>query len=80
MSEDYHVDSLGIFGSYVRREEQPGSDVDLLVSFSRPLGLLRFTALANYLSDLLGLRVDLVMKSALRPRIGKRILAEVVKV
>ena len=78
--EEYHVATLGIFGSYVRDEQQPGSDLDLLVTFSRPLGLLRFSALTNYLSDLLGLRVDLVMKSALKPRIAERILAEVVEV
>ncbi|NJL27473.1 MAG: nucleotidyltransferase family protein [Thermoanaerobaculia bacterium] len=80
LAEEYHVATLGIFGSYVRHEQHPGSDLDLLVTFSRPLGLLRFSALANSLSDLLGLRVDLVMKSALKPRIGERILAEVMAV
>ena len=76
----YHVESLGIFGSYVRDEQGPESDLDLLVTFSEPPGLIRFVALENHLSDLLGVKVDLVMKNALKPRLGERILQEVVPV
>ena len=53
------------------------SDLDLLVSFRRPPSPLQFVELENYLSDLLGIRVDLVMKDTLKRRIGKRILREV---
>ena len=52
----------------------------MLVEFYETPGLLRFIAMENYLSDLLGVKVDLVMKDALKPAIGKRILAEVVPV
>ena len=76
----YGVREIGIFGSYVREEQKETSDVDILVEFEKPLGLLSFAGLKNYLSDLLGLEVDLVMKRALKPRIGKRILEEVVYV
>ena len=55
----------------------PGSDLDLLVRFHRTPGLIRFIELENYLSDLLGVRVDLVMAEALKPNIGQRVLAEV---
>jgi predicted nucleotidyltransferase len=78
--ERYHVESLGAFGSYVRNEERPTSDLDLLVTFYDPPGLLEFIELENYLSDLLGVKVDLVMREALKPRIGERILSEVVQV
>jgi len=80
LSIKYQVESLGVFGSYVRQEQQAGSDLDVLVSFRDPPSLLEFIELENYLSDLLGLKVDLVMKDALKPRIGAQILREVVPV
>ena len=80
MAKQYHVESLGVFGSYVRNEQKADSDLDLLVTFSKTPGLLRFIELENHLSDLLGIKVDLVMKDALKPNIGKHILREVVPV
>ena len=80
LAKQYGVISMGLFGSTVRGEARPGSDVDILVRFDHTPGLLRFIELENRLSDLLGLRVDLVMADALKPDIGKRILAEVVPV
>jgi uncharacterized protein len=76
----FHVHSLGVFGSYVRHEENPESDLDILVSFDEIPGLLTFLALENHLTDLLGVKVDLVMEDALKPQIGERILSEVVSV
>ncbi|MFH1826189.1 MAG: nucleotidyltransferase family protein [bacterium] len=73
----YGVSKLGIFGSWVRGEQRPDSDIDLLVEFSKPIGLLKFVNLENYLSELTGQKVDLVMKSALKTNIGRHILAEV---
>jgi predicted nucleotidyltransferase len=67
---------LELFGSYVRGEETAGSDLDLLVSFAETPTLFQFVALEQFLSDKLGVKVDLVMKEALKPRIGERILAE----
>ena len=74
----YQVRELGIFGSYVRQEQRETSDVDVLVEFSEIPSLLKFVNLENYLSDNLGVKVDLVHKSGLKPRLGERILAEVV--
>jgi uncharacterized protein len=73
----YKVRELGVFGSYVRQEQTEASDVDVLVEFSETPSLLKFVNLENYLSDNLGVKVDLVHKSGLKPRIGERILAEV---
>ena len=72
--------SIGVFGSYIRGEEKEKSDLDILVEFEEPVSLLKFIELENYLSDSIGVKVDLVMKSALKPRIGKRILEEVVNI
>ncbi|HXU37960.1 MAG TPA: nucleotidyltransferase family protein [Blastocatellia bacterium] len=80
LAQKYHVKSLGVFGSYVRRQQSPQSDLDLLVVFDEPPGLLKFIELENFLTDLLGIRVDLVMKDSLKPMIGKQILSEVVQV
>jgi len=80
LRERYGVKSLGLFGSYVRGEEGPRSDLDILVEFERAPTFFRFIELEDELSQLLGLKVDLVMKSALKPRIGERILAEVIQI
>lgn len=76
----YGVTYLGIFGSFVRGEQTKTSDVDILVEFDRPGTLLDFIHLQNDLVDLLGVRVDLVEKSGLKPAIKPHVLAEVVPV
>ena len=78
--QKYKIKSLGIFGSYVRGEQTKKSDLDVLVEFSETPSLLDFVGTKDELSKLLGLKVDLVMKSALRKRIGQSILREVVPV
>ena len=80
LAQRYAVQSIGVFGSFVRGEAEAGSDLDLLVEFTEPPSLFQFVRLKNELSELLGIPVDLVMKSALKPSIGKRILQEVVVV
>lgn len=77
LEEGYKVKQLGVFGSYVRGEQARKSDIDILVEFSGPIGLLKFIELEEFLKDLLGLKVDLVTRGALKPRIGERILKEV---
>ncbi len=72
----YNVTTLEVFGSYIRHEEKPDSDLDILVSFSKAPSLFKFIELEDYLSEILGVKVDLVMKSSLKPNIGKRILSE----
>lgn len=76
----YGVEAIGVFGSYVKGKQKGKSDIDILVEFKpdAKMGLLGFINMENYLSELLGIKVDLVERSALKPRIGKRILREVV--
>ena len=80
ITEQYQVKALGVFGSFVRQEQRIDSDLDLLVTFIEPPSLLRFIELENYLSDQLGVQVDLVMQDALKPAIGDQILREAVPV
>jgi predicted nucleotidyltransferase len=76
LREKYSVQTLEVFGSYVRGEEKKDSDLDLLVTFRETPSLFRYVALENYLSDSLGVKVDLVMKENLKASIGERILKE----
>lgn len=76
--EKYSVSYLGVFGSYVRGEQTTDSDLDVLVEFDETPGLLKYIELEYYLSDLLGVKVDLVTRTGLKPNIGKHILNEVV--
>ena len=80
LREEHGVKSLALFGSYVRGEEEELSDLDILVEFSRVPDLFEFVALKHRISDLLGIKVDLVMKSALRPSIEERIAEDIVMV
>ncbi len=74
----FGVESVALFGSAARDEAQLGSDVDVLVEFSEPVGLFRFLDLKAYLEALLGCDVDLVTRDALRPQLRPTILREVV--
>lgn len=74
----FKVKEIGIFGSYVKGEEKGASDVDILVDFDEPVSFFKFLELEEYIEDLLHAKVDLVSKKALKPRIGRYILEEVV--
>jgi predicted nucleotidyltransferase len=76
IGEKYHVSEIGIFGSYSRGDQNDSSDIDILVSFKKPIGFIKFMRLEFYLSELLGKKVDLVTKGALKPHIGASILKE----
>ncbi|MCB8929373.1 MAG: nucleotidyltransferase family protein [Ardenticatenaceae bacterium] len=77
LKQQYGVKDLWLFGSYVRAEQHDVSDLDVLVSFENPtLSLIEFIQLEQKLSDLLGVRVDLVEKETLKPGIGQRVLQE----
>ena len=76
LNERYGVKELGIFGSYLHREQKNKSDLDLLVEFEEPIGLFDFIRLENELTRLTGVKVDLVMKTALKPRIKDKVIKE----
>jgi len=78
LNRKFKIKSMGVFGSYSRGEQRKTSDVDVLIEFIDPPGLLGYVSLENELSRYIGKKVDLVMRSALKPRIGQQILREVV--
>lgn len=78
LKKRFKLKEIGIFGSFVRGEQKKRSDIDILVEFEEPIGLFEFMDLEEYLMKILGAKVDLVSKKALKPRIGKHILQEVV--
>lgn len=80
LRERYHVRELGIFGSYVRGEAGEESDVDILVEFEEVPGLLKFIELEEHLSELLGVKVDLVRKKSVREELKEDILREAVMI
>ena len=82
LATEYGVTVLGVFGSYVRGEQRHDSDVDILIELERPprISLIGLVELEHYLSDVLGVNVDIAIKKNLRRRIGERILSEVVPV
>jgi uncharacterized protein len=77
ISKRYFVTRIGVFGSVSRGEQKEGSDIDILVEFSRPVGFFTFLELEEYLSNCLGARVDLVTPDALKPAMINRVFADV---
>jgi len=77
LRDKYRIKQIGIFGSYLRGEQKRKSDLDILVDFEKTVSFFEFLALESELSRLTGKKVDLVMKTALKPGIGKHILSEV---
>jgi uncharacterized protein len=76
----FGVQTLALFGSVARDEARPDSDVDLLIEFSRPVGLFTFVRVKDYLEEVLGRRVDLVTPAGLKRQLRDRILEEAVRV
>ena len=80
LRNNYNVENLGVFGSVARGDNTESSDIDVLVTFTKPVGMFKFIELEEYLSTLLGKKVDLVTNKALKPTIKDEILQEVVYV
>jgi hypothetical protein len=80
LAEKYGVAVVSIFGSYVRGQQKGQSDIDLLVDILRPISLLELVGAEIYLSEVLGLRVDLVPKRDVREELQETIFAEAIAV
>jgi predicted nucleotidyltransferase len=82
LKKDFAVNSLELFGSYVRGEQTEKSDLDVLVTFSEPndVDLLKFIELRLLLKDELGVEVDLIEKDTIKPRMKKQILEEAIPI
>lgn len=80
IEKQFKVKEMAIFGSYIRNEQEDKSDIDILVEFYEPIGFFTFIDLEEYLEKILGIKVDLVSKNALKPKIGEYILQEMIPV
>lgn len=78
LCEKYQITEIGIFGSYARGEETEASDIDILVDYETAPTFIMLVELRDYLSQLFGLKVDVITKNGLKPRIRDRVLAEAI--
>lgn len=76
----FNVETIDIFGSYARCEQTEKSDLDLLVTFSEPIGVYGFIEVEKFLKKKLGMKVDLVQKGAILPILKDQILSETVQI
>ncbi|AAB99218.1 TPA: nucleotidyltransferase family protein [Methanocaldococcus jannaschii] len=76
LKEKYKVKSIAIFGSYAREEQKETSDIDILIDYYEPISLLKLIELENYLSDLLGIKVDLITKNSIHNPYVKKSIEE----
>jgi len=74
--QKYYVDKIGYFGSYSRNEQNKFSDIDILVSFKKPLGW-EFFDLQEFLENQLNIKVDLVSEKAIKEQLRQIILDSV---
>jgi uncharacterized protein len=80
LAEKYGIAVVGVFGSYVRGEQREKSDIDFLVDILRPISRLELVGPEIYLSEILGVKVDLVPKRDVREELRETILAEAVAI
>ena len=80
IQKEYKVSEMKIFGSYANKKNNSSSDLDLLVSFSETPSLLKFIELENFLSDKIGIKVDLVMEDSIKFQLRESILSSAIQI
>lgn len=82
IAHKHKAEKLWVFGSVARKEETPESDVDLLVKFSRPIGLFEYSGFQDELSSVLGRKVDVIQNTVLfrEPRFAARVCPEAIRI
>jgi predicted nucleotidyltransferase len=76
LKEKYGVDSIELFGSYVRAEQTKKSDLDILITFSKPYNLWELLDVKEFLTKKMRMNVDLVPKDSVKPMLKDQILQE----
>ncbi len=76
LTNEYHVKKIGLFGSYSKGDQTEESDIDLLVEFEKPIGW-KFFSLEEYLEKLLGRKIDLVTRKAIKRQLKSSILHQI---
>lgn len=80
IKKSYNVKNIGFFGSFARGQNKKGSDIDMIIEFSKPVGFFQFVQLEDFLSNILNGQVDLVTKNGLKPAIKESVLKETIYV
>jgi len=80
IKSEFRIKKLEIFGSFVKQTNNAKSDLDILITFTENPSLLQFIRLENLLSERLGVKVDLVMKDSIKPRLRKSILTSTISI
>ena len=74
----YFVEKFLLFGSYAKNEQTEDSDIDLLVSFKKPIDMFEFIDLEDYISNLFKKKIDLGTLNGLKPYVKDKILKEAI--
>ncbi len=78
LKRQFHVDKIGVFGSYARGEQKKRSDIDFLVSFDKPVTYFDLSGLKIYIEEITGLKSDVVPFHNLRPEFRENVYKEVI--
>jgi predicted nucleotidyltransferase len=78
LKRQFHVDKIGVFGSYARGDQKKRSDVDFLVTFDTAISLFDHVDLTIYLKELTGCKVDVIQHDNLRPELREYVLKDLV--
>jgi len=79
LKQKYFVNTIGLFGSIVRDDFTSKSDIDIIVDFSRPIGI-EFIDLADYIESKLSKKVDLVSRNGVKAKYFNQIESEIIYV
>ena len=77
LKRQFHVDRIGVFGSYARGTQKKRSDIDFLVTFDKEISMMELGGLYAFLQEIVGDRIDVVHKDDIRPEFRKNIIKEV---
>jgi uncharacterized protein len=78
LKSQFHVEKIGVFGSYARGDQKKRSDIDFLVTFDETIGLFTLSGLYIYLQEQLGRKVDVIPFNSLRPELRKYVLKDLI--
>lgn len=80
LERDYNAVNFFIFGSYARGEQTPNSDIDFLVEFKKPVGLMKHAGLKFFLEELFSKKIDIGTPNSLKKLIKQKVMKEAIKV
>ena len=77
LKRQFHVDKIGVFGSYARGTQKKRADIDFLVSFDKQISYFTLGGLYEYLKEIMGTDVDVVPREDLRPEFSDSVMKDV---